>query len=134
MNLDYLVVFFKHKTAYEMLISYGSSDVCSSDLLDHHDRVHEVTRHQLLHQQLFFDVDHQGFFFAAIDNGGDAAITTQFTRGTLASPFTRLGRQHQLVAHHFSPQQISTSAPPPGMTMDRSPGESGTAAGREKRV
>src|SRR3546814_10834017 len=108
-----------------MRISDWSSDVCSSDLLlatdiDHHDRVHEVTRHQLLHQQLFFDVDHQGFFFAAIDNGGDAAITTQITRGSLASPFTRLGRQHQLVAHHFSPKQISQSATPPGMTMDGS--------------
>src|SRR3546814_21073220 len=104
-----------------MRISDWSSDVCSSDLLlaadvDHHDRVHEVTRHQLLHQQLFLDVDHQGFFFAAIDNGGDAALTTQFTRGSLASAFARLGRQHQLVAHHFSPKQITRSATPPGMT------------------
>src|SRR3546814_9691638 len=27
---------------------------------DHHDRVHENAGHQLLHQQLFLDVDHQG--------------------------------------------------------------------------
>src|SRR3546814_16311770 len=88
--------------------------------IDHHDRVHEVTRHQLLHQQLFFDVDHQGFFFAAIDNGGDAAITTQFTRGSLASPFTRPRRPHQLVAPHFSPTPTSQSTTPPRMTMHRS--------------
>src|SRR3546814_4008452 len=29
---DMCVFFFKHKTAYEMRISDGSSDVCSSDL------------------------------------------------------------------------------------------------------
>src|SRR3546814_2744016 len=29
-----LVFFFKQETAYEMRISYWSSDVCSSDLLD----------------------------------------------------------------------------------------------------
>src|SRR3546814_17367177 len=50
--------------------------------IDHHDRVHEVTRHQLLHQQLFFDVDNQGFFFAAIDNAGDTAVKTKVTRRT----------------------------------------------------
>src|SRR3546814_10633119 len=31
-----LVFFFKQKTAYEMRISDWSSDVCSSDLADHH--------------------------------------------------------------------------------------------------
>src|SRR3546814_6283812 len=115
------IFFFKQKTAYEMRISDWSSDVCSSDLvlrqgshllatdIDHHDRVHEVTRHQLLHQQLFFDVDHQGFFFAAIDNGGDAAITTQITRGSLASPFTRLGLQHQLVAQDRKSTRLNSS-------------------------
>src|SRR3546814_10701065 len=30
----YCLVFFKQKTAYDMRISDGSSDVCSSDLLD----------------------------------------------------------------------------------------------------
>src|SRR3546814_5115210 len=29
----FLIFFFKHKTAYELRISDGSSDVCSSDLL-----------------------------------------------------------------------------------------------------
>src|SRR3546814_7740104 len=31
-NLNLSFFFFKQKTAYEMLISYWSSDVCSSDL------------------------------------------------------------------------------------------------------
>src|SRR3546814_5515895 len=30
---SFFFVFFKHKTAYEMRISDGSSDVCSSDLI-----------------------------------------------------------------------------------------------------
>src|SRR3546814_9955106 len=34
--------FFKQKTAYEMRISDWSSDVCSSDLHDHHDPVGRV--------------------------------------------------------------------------------------------
>ncbi len=79
------------------------ADLLAADV-DHHDRVHEVTRHQLLHQQLFFEVDHQGFFLAAIDDGGDTTFTTQFTRGSLASAFARLGRQRQLIAHHISPR------------------------------
>src|SRR3546814_6796661 len=32
--------FFKQKTAYEMRISDWSSDVCSSDLVDHHTALH----------------------------------------------------------------------------------------------
>src|SRR3546814_4584109 len=32
---NYCLFFFKQKTAYEMRISDWSSDVCSSDLLDH---------------------------------------------------------------------------------------------------
>src|SRR3546814_10323013 len=36
--------FFKHKTAYEMRISDWSSDVCSSDLLDHHARAIAIRR------------------------------------------------------------------------------------------
>src|SRR3546814_19595930 len=32
--------FFKQKTAYEMRISDWSSDVCSSDLVEHVDRMH----------------------------------------------------------------------------------------------
>src|SRR3546814_8422010 len=32
---DFFFFFFKQKTAYEMRISDGSSDVCSSDLTDH---------------------------------------------------------------------------------------------------
>src|SRR3546814_1514862 len=35
------VFFFKQKTAYEMRISDWSSDVCSSDLVDHHRAVLE---------------------------------------------------------------------------------------------
>src|SRR3546814_17624141 len=35
MYLCYFLFFFKQKTAYEMRISDWSSDVCSSDLLDH---------------------------------------------------------------------------------------------------
>src|SRR3546814_6634512 len=31
-----IIVFYKHKTAYEMRISDWSSDVCSSDLLEQH--------------------------------------------------------------------------------------------------
>src|SRR3546814_5329603 len=34
------IFFFKQKTAYEMRISDWSSDVCSSDLLRQHQRVH----------------------------------------------------------------------------------------------
>src|SRR3546814_2714451 len=37
--------FFKQKTAYEMRISYWSSDVCSSDLRQTEDRYHESHRH-----------------------------------------------------------------------------------------
>src|SRR3546814_20929126 len=36
MGLPALLFFFKQKTAYEMRISYWSSDVCSSDLADTH--------------------------------------------------------------------------------------------------
>src|SRR3546814_8747996 len=37
-------VFFKQKTAYEMRISYWSSDVCSSDLVAHQHHVDPVAR------------------------------------------------------------------------------------------
>src|SRR3546814_2398210 len=33
LDFDYIIFFFKQKTAYEMRISDWSSDVCSSDLL-----------------------------------------------------------------------------------------------------
>src|SRR3546814_7289951 len=33
--VDFCFFFFKQKTAYEMRISYWSSDVCSSDLPEH---------------------------------------------------------------------------------------------------
>src|SRR3546814_10018795 len=32
--IDFIIFFFKHKTAYEMRISDWSSDVCSSDLME----------------------------------------------------------------------------------------------------
>ena len=58
---------------------------------DHHDRVHEVPGHQLLHQRLFLDVDRDGVLLVAIDHGGHAAFTTQRTGGSLACPVARLG-------------------------------------------
>ena len=41
----------------------------------------------------------KGLFLLAVNHGGDPALATQFTRGSLASPFTRLGGQRQLFAH-----------------------------------
>ena len=55
--------------------------------------------HQLTDQFLFLDVDRGGFFLAAIDHGGDTAFATQCTGGSLASPFARLGRKCQSIAH-----------------------------------
>src|SRR6188768_961358 len=40
----YFFFCFKHKTAYEMSIGDWSSDVCSSDLLRRHDRLHRPGR------------------------------------------------------------------------------------------
>src|SRR3546814_3451081 len=42
--LDFVVFFFKQKTAYEMRISDWSSDVCSSDLAAARDRAAAATR------------------------------------------------------------------------------------------
>src|SRR3546814_4036728 len=44
--LLYFMVFIKHMPAYEMSISYWSSDVCSSDLLGFSDRVHDIGTRQ----------------------------------------------------------------------------------------
>ena len=54
---------------------------------DHDDRVHEVAGVQCLQQQLFFDVNRLGCFVIAVYDGGDAALITQCTRGSLAFPF-----------------------------------------------
>ena len=58
-----------------------------------------MTGHQLFDQFLLLEVDQGGFFLAAVDYGGDTAFTAQLTGGSLASPFARLGRQGQSVAH-----------------------------------
>ena len=63
------------------------------------DRVHEVAGVELLDQLLGFNMDQGGFFLAAVDYGGDTAIAAKLTGGSLASPFARLGRQGQSVAH-----------------------------------
>ena len=63
------------------------------------DRIEEVTGAKLATQFLLLDVDRDGGFVVAIDNGGDAAFTTQCTGGSLACPFARLGRQGQRFAH-----------------------------------
>src|SRR3546814_2458285 len=47
-----LLFFFKQKTAYEMRISDWSSDVCSSDLLQHLLRLAPQTREQELRNYL----------------------------------------------------------------------------------
>ncbi len=68
--------------------------------LDHHDRVHEVAGAELAAQFLLLDVDRQGFFLAAINDGGYPAFATQCTGGSLASPIARFGGQGQSFAHH----------------------------------
>ena len=45
--------------------------------VDHHDRVHEVAGAQHLDQRLLLDVDGEGLFLVAVDDGGDAAFATQ---------------------------------------------------------
>ncbi|MCY1173838.1 hypothetical protein D9M73_140160 [compost metagenome] len=70
---------------------------------DHHDRIHEVTRHQEAHQRLFLDVDRLGILLVAVDYGGDAAFATKQTGGSLANLFARLGCELQLVAHCITP-------------------------------
>ena len=67
------------------------------------------------------DVDGEGLFLVAVDDGGDAAFATQHTGGSLASPFARLGRQRKLFAHvHVSKNWWFKAPPltPPGMTMN----------------
>ena len=88
--------------------------------VDHHHRVHEVAGVQHLHQRLLLEVDGEGLFIVAVDDGGDAAFATQRTGGSLASPFARLGRQRKLFAHCMSPKCGFTKVPltPPGMTMN----------------
>ena len=54
---------------------------------------------QRFHQRLFFEMNRRGFFVVAIDNGGNAAFTTQSAGGSLACPLARFGRQCQLIAH-----------------------------------
>ena len=51
--------------------------------------------------------------------GSEEAFAAQMTGGSLASPFARLGRQGQSVAHldAFRMRLISGLATPPGMTM-----------------
>ena len=89
--------------------------------LDLDDRVHEVAGAELADQFLRFHVDHRGFFLAAINHGGDAAFATQCTGGSLASPFARLGRQGQSIAHVAYLSKYVwlhvRSTTPPGMTM-----------------
>src|SRR3546814_4467193 len=51
------VFFFKQKTAYEMRISDWSSDVCSSDLADHHDAVQRRPAHVVAGDEDAADVD-----------------------------------------------------------------------------
>ena len=53
----------------------------------------------LLDQCPFGDVNSGGFLLAAIDNGGNSAIAAQCTGGSLASPFARLSRKDQSIAH-----------------------------------
>src|SRR5207237_2864629 len=71
--------------------------------LDHHHRVHEVASRQGPDQCLLLDVNREGFFIVAVDDGGYAAFATQMAGGSLASPITRLGRQRKLFAHCMSP-------------------------------
>ena len=88
--------------------------------LDHHDRVHEVAGAQLAHQFLCFDMDRQGFFIAAVNNGGDPTFASQCTGGSLASPFARFGGQSKSVAHvRAFRNRLKPVLPvtPPGMTM-----------------
>jgi hypothetical protein len=80
-----------------------------------------VASAQLLDQQLFLDVDREGLFIATINNGGDAAFTTQCTGGSLASPIARLSRQVQSIAHSIAFRKRVLvpvfAVTPPGMTM-----------------
>src|SRR3546814_846624 len=45
----FVFFFFKQKTAYELRISDWSSDVCSSDLIDHRQSVTYSLSHMTLH-------------------------------------------------------------------------------------
>ena len=67
--------------------------------VDHHDRVHEVAGRKHLAQKLLFDVNRKRLFLLAVNHGRHPAIAAQCSRGSLASPFTRLGGQRQLFAH-----------------------------------
>ena len=71
---------------------------------DHDDRIEEVTGAELLVEELFLDVDRQGFFVHTIDDGGYAALTAEGTGGSLACPIACLGRQRKLLAHCVSPK------------------------------
>src|SRR3546814_8722430 len=53
-----LCFFFKQKTAYEMRISDWSSDVCSSDLVDHRHHARGRQRHPLVGQAVAEVVAH----------------------------------------------------------------------------
>src|SRR3990167_7597437 len=87
------------------------TDLLAADF-DHDDRVHEVAGAELAHQLLGFDVDRSGFFLAAVDNGGNTAFAAQYTGGSLASPFARLGRQGQSIAHGIAFRMRLISGPP----------------------
>jgi hypothetical protein len=68
-------------------------------VIDHHDRVHEVTRRKHFDEKLLLDMDRERLFLFAVDHGGDPAISAQCPGGSLASPVARLGGQRQLIAH-----------------------------------
>ena len=67
--------------------------------VDHHHRIHEMPGIEHLHQRLFLDMDGEGLFLVAVDDGGHAAFATHGAGGSLACPFARLGRQRKLFAH-----------------------------------
>src|SRR3546814_5485523 len=89
--------FFKQKTAYELRISYWSSDVCSSDLLDRDARKQRRARHR---QEQRVARHYFPFFFHATHstrNGcGRGAVRTPPTYGSalkLRSEERRVGNE-----------------------------------------
>src|SRR3546814_19453815 len=67
---------------------------------------------QRLDQHFFLNRDALRLLVVAIDHGGYAAVTTQCTGGSLASPVARLGRQRQRIAHRISPKSLGLNIRP----------------------
>src|SRR3546814_9531416 len=75
------VFFFKQKTAYEMRISYWSSDVCSSDLMGSQiSNVRDIARGMREATRYFVELSQLGAVIDYVDVGGGLGIDYEGTR------------------------------------------------------